>query len=72
MEYVPWILSAWTMLTTFLLTEKRRSGTISGLVSQLLWLAFDYHVGAWGLMPLSLFLGAIYIRGWVRMGRAHD
>src|ERR1044072_251586 len=52
-EVVPWVLSSWTVLTMFLLSEKNRYGFMSGLASQVLWLAFDWHVEAYGLMPLA-------------------
>ena len=68
-EYVPWVLSAWTVLTMWLLSGGRRVGFLFGLASQLLWLVFDAHVHAYGLMPLGLILGVIYVRGYRKWGQ---
>ena len=67
-EYVPWILSAFTCLNIWLVGSKRREGFVVGLVAQPIWLAFDWHVGAYGLMPLALVLGWLYVRGWRKWG----
>ena len=69
MEFVPWVLMAWTVITLELVARMHRIGFISGLASQALWLVFDWHVGAWGLMPLALILGWRYIVGYRRWGR---
>lgn len=69
-EYVPWILSVFTCVNLWLLGEKRRSGFVVGLCAQPIWLVFDYAVGAYGLMPLGLVLGWLYVRGWRKWASA--
>lgn len=66
---IPWILMAWTVCTMVLLAERHRVGFMSGLASQALWLVFDWQVGAYGLMPLAVILGSVYVRGYVKWGR---
>ena len=68
-EIIPWVLMAWTVLTLELVGRMHRIGFISGLASQGLWLVFDWHVGAWGLIPLALILGWRYIVSYRRWGR---
>ena len=65
-----WVLMGMTVTNIALVAEKKRAGFIVGLVSQPVWLVFDAITGAYGLMPLALVLGALYVRGWVRWGRA--
>lgn len=68
-EVVPWVLAVWTVVTLELVAHLRRIGFISGLASQALWLVFDWHVGAYGLMPLALVLGWRYVSGYRRWGK---
>ena len=63
-----WLLMAMTVLNIALLAEKRREGFIVGIVAQPIWLVFDYLTGAYGLMPLALVLGGLYVRGWINWG----
>ena len=63
-ELLPWGLSALTCLNIWLLGSKQRSGFLVGIGAQIPWLLFDYHVGAYGLMPLAIILGWLYLRGW--------
>lgn len=63
-EIMPWLLSLFTIGNIWLLGKKRRAGFMVGLAAQPLWLAFDFSVGAYGLMPLGLILGYLYIKGW--------
>ena len=64
-----WALFGFTAANMWLLGNKRREGFIVGIVSQPVWLVFDWHVGAYGLMPLALILGGLYLRGYVKWGR---
>lgn len=68
-DLVPWLLSAWTVLTLELLARMNRWGFVSGLASQGLWLVFDWRIGAYGLMPLALILGWRYVAGWRRWSK---
>jgi hypothetical protein len=54
----------------WLLGNKRKEGFAVGLAAQPIWLVFDWHVGAYGLMPLALVLGWLYVSGWMKWKRA--
>lgn len=69
MDYVPWILACWTVVTMILAGNKNPLAWYSGIASQGLWLVFDYHVEAWGLMPLAVVLSVVYTRNLLRWRR---
>lgn len=58
-----------TCLNIWLAGRLDRRGFAVGLAAQPVWLAFDYHVGAYGLMPLAIVLGYLYIKGWFNWKR---
>jgi hypothetical protein len=58
-----------TVLNMWLLAKKNRNGFLVGLVSQPIWLVLDVLTGAYGLMPLALVLGFIYIKGYRNWGK---
>jgi|CXWL01.1.fsa_nt_gi hypothetical protein len=64
------VLMIWTTLTIGLQTHGSAAlamwASASGLLSQLLWIVFDLLTGAYGLLPLALILGVLYVRGWLR------
>lgn len=63
-------LTIWSTGTLVLQTHGERTAArlacVSGFAAQGLWLYFDWLTGAYGLMPLALTYGALYIRGWNR------
>lgn len=63
------VLMAMTVVNLALIAEKRREGFLVGIAAQPIWLVFDAVTGAYGLMPLALVLGGLYLRGWVKWGR---
>lgn len=63
-EIIPWVLSCWTLITMWLAGNQTRWAWASGLASQFLWLAFAWMYEAWGLMPLSFALMAVYARNF--------
>ena len=65
---ISWTLFGFTAANMWLLGSKRREGFIVGLAAQPIWLVFDWHVGAYGLMPLALILGGLYLRGVCEVG----
>ncbi len=69
MDYIPWILAAWTVCTMWLAGNKSMLAWPSGIVSQGLWLYFDWHVEAWGLMPLAIVLSYVYARNYWKWRR---
>lgn len=68
-QVLSWLLMCMTVVNLALVAEKRREGFIVGIVSQPIWLVFDALTGAYGLMPLAVILGALYVRGWIRWGQ---
>ncbi len=66
MTYIPWILMVWTVVTMWLAGNKNPLAWYSGIASQALWLVFDWHVEAWGLMPLAIVLTVVYARNLMR------
>ena len=69
MTLLPWLLSCWTVVTMTLAGNKSVWAWRSGIASQGLWLVFDYHVEAWGLMPLAVVLTAVYYRNLRKWGK---
>ena len=65
-----WALCAFTVANIWLVGSKRREGFLVGLAAQPVWLVFDLWTGAYGLMPLALVLGFLYVRGWRAWGAA--
>lgn len=59
-----WALFAMTAANMWLVSEKRRSGFLVGLVAQPLWMVFDLYTGAYGLLPLAPIMSLILLRGW--------
>lgn len=67
---LPWLLSASTCANLWLLGSRRRAGFLVGLAAQPAWVAFDVSVHAYGLLPIGAVLAVVYVRGWLRWGRA--
>ena len=67
---ISFVLMVWTACTLWLQTHGSARYAMwacaSGLCSQALWIVFDVLTGAYGLLPLALILGALYVRGWRR------
>jgi hypothetical protein len=70
MEYIDWVqwpamvatvVAAW--LVGSLSKRKRSIGFWCFLVSNVLWVVWGWHDGAWALVGLQIFLAALNIRG---------
>jgi hypothetical protein len=70
MEYIDWVqwpamvatvIAAW--LVGSLSKRKRSIGFWCFLASNVLWIAWGWHDGAWALVGLQFFLAALNIRG---------
>jgi hypothetical protein len=63
-------LTVWSALTLILTThgtpKAAMFGCVSGLLCQGLWIVFDLMTGAYGLLPLALVYGTLYVRGYRR------
>lgn len=68
-DYVPWLLTALSVVTLLGINFKFRPAFVVGVAAQGVWLAFDWHVGARGLMPLAFVYGPLYVHGWWLWGR---
>ena len=65
------VLTVWSGITLWLIGRPHtaRAGFMTGIACQGLWLAFDWYVGAYGLMPLAFVYGPLYWRGYVNHQR---
>lgn len=57
-----WLLSAFTIGQAILAGNKHPLAWLVGLVGQALWLLWIVLTGHYGLLPLTLFLVAVYAR----------
>ena len=70
-DIIPWVLSVLTLVTMVMAGNKDIRAWYIGLFAQFIWVAFDIHFAAWGLLPLSFALFYVYVRniwkwsGWV-------
>jgi hypothetical protein len=64
--YLPWLLSAITILMTVMAGNKHRSAWLVGLVAQALWLVWIVACHAWGLVPMNIVLWAVYARNHIK------
>lgn len=55
------LLAAWLVASTH--PSRRRVGFWTFLASNLLWIAWGWHTGAWALIVLQLGLAALNLRG---------
>lgn len=58
-----------SLLTTWLLTERRRSGLVVGLLNQGVWVALALATGAYGLLVGCAVDAVLYGRGLRRWSR---
>lgn len=57
---IPWITSAVTLLAVWLNGRNVRLSWKISLLNQAVWLVFIVTYNAWGLLPLTLTLSAIF------------
>jgi hypothetical protein len=65
-EYLPWALSASTIVTMILAGSKWRSTWLVALLSQCLWALWIWASATWGMIPGHLALWAVYIRNHIK------
>lgn len=61
-DYLPWLLSAITILMTVMAGNKHPKAWAVGLVAQALWLVWIVLSQTWGLLPMNVVLWAVYAR----------
>jgi hypothetical protein len=59
-EFLPWVTSANTLWAVWLNGRNVRLSWKVSLANQALWLVFIVAFGAWGLLPLTLSLAAVF------------
>jgi len=64
--YIPYILSALTILMFFLAGNKNKYTWMVGLFNQMLWLMWIILSGTWGLLPMNIALWIIYFRNHIK------
>lgn len=65
-DVLPWVLSALLICSMWLAGGSDRRGWWIASGSQLLWMWWIVEVEAWGLIPGTLVLTAVYVRNvWI-------
>jgi hypothetical protein len=72
MGMIPWVTSAATLLAVWLNGRNVRLSWKVSLLNQAIWLVFIVTYDAWGLLPLTLALSAIFARHLRRTRRRPD
>lgn len=67
---IPVILDILAAITLIALGKKWRWGFICGVFSQFVWVYFDIIIGQYGLLPLALIYGPLYLWGWWNWGKS--
>ena len=65
-DYLPWLLSACSLLMSVLTGNLWRYAWLFGLGIQCLWLIWIYAAQAYGFLPLCLALFVIYTRNHLK------
>lgn len=61
-QILPWFMSGITIYMNILAGSLRKDAWMWGLANQLLWLAWIFMTGTWGLLPMNICLWIIYGR----------
>lgn len=67
--YLPYAMSAITIYTMFLAGNKKQGAWVIGLVNQVLWLTWIITTRAWGLLPMTAALCAVYARNFIKWNK---
>ncbi|MFP5319772.1 MAG: hypothetical protein ACLGI2_15950 [Acidimicrobiia bacterium] len=65
-DILPWLTSAMTLWAVWLSGHNLRLSWKVSLANQALWFGFIVASGAWGLLPLTLSLAAVFARHLAR------
>lgn len=68
-QIIPLLLSANTLVLTWLVGNRRTAGWVLGCLGQALWFVFIITWQVWGLLPLAVGLSIVYTRNLVRWRR---
>ena len=65
-NYLPYVLSAFTIYIFVLAGNKSRSTWLVALASQVLWVIWEVATETWGLLPGTLVLSAVFGRNYFK------
>lgn len=71
-EGLPWVLSLFTAVHTFMVGNKDIRGWIVAMTAQVMWSIWVVASATWGLLPLNIILWGLYIRNYLRWRRHED
>lgn len=63
--YLPYVMSVTTILGMILAGNKRRLGWSLVFCGEFIWAYWIWLVGAWGLIPMNIFLMIVYWRNFL-------
>lgn len=66
MSYLPWFMSAITILTMWLAGSRYRYTWLISLSNQALWLSWILMTANWGFLPMNLCMWFVSIRNHLR------
>lgn len=69
-NYLPWLLSALSLVMSVLTGNKWRNAWLFGLGIQCVWLFYIWCDRKWGFLPLSIALFIIYTRNHLKWASA--
>lgn len=61
---IPFVLSAVTLYSLFIVGDKNAHGWLISLCNQALWLVWIILIGAWGLLPMNVGMWYVSYRNW--------
>lgn len=74
-QAIPLVLSANTLILTWLVGNRKTAGWVLGCIGQILWFVFIFTWQVWGLLPLAVGLSIVYarnLRRWWREDRMKE
>lgn len=69
MVYLPWLLSAITILTTILAGNKSPYAWPLSAMNQVLWFIWIVSTSTWGFLPMNLTLIVVFIRNHIKWSK---
>lgn len=70
--YLPWFLSAVTIIMTWMAGSNHRMTWSVGVFNQALWLAWILTTHTWGFLPMNLVLTVVMTRNHIQWSRNAD
>lgn len=70
--YLPWLLSAITILQTYLAGIKWKNTWLLALGNQFLWTVFIFASETWGLLPLTATMFILCVKNHIEWSKPND